>query len=142
MTDIIDVKKKIREILQADSTVTGYVGSRVYIGWFERSFKLPCITIIDVAENGGNAGLGGEMDEYAGTVQIDVWSKESPLERDQLAKAVKAALGSKTNFQSMQASGFVLGSPAVRSLDELDVKPSLYRKSLSFPVLYFTDNYV
>jgi len=141
MTDIIDVKKKIREILQADSTVADYVGSRVYIGWFERSFKLPCITIIDVAENGENAGLGGEMDEYAGTVQIDVWSKESPLERDQLAKAVKAALGNKINFQSMQTAGFVLGSPVVRALDELDVKPLLFRKSLSFTVLYFTDSY-
>jgi len=85
--------------------------------------------------------LGGEKDEYHGTVQVDVWSQEGPLERDQLAKAVKDALCNKTNFQAMQSSGFVLGSPVVRALDELDRKPPLYRKSLSFTVLYFTDSY-
>jgi len=113
----------------------------VYIGWFERRYRLPCVTIVDPIENGEVGMLGGEKDEYYGTVQVDVWSGKGPLERDQLAKAVKAALGSKTNFQSMQASGFVLGSPAVRSLDELDRKPPLYRKSLSFTVHYFTDSY-
>ena len=141
MTDIIDVKKKIREILLADSTVKSLVGSRVYIGWFERSFQLPCVTIIDPSENGEPGMLGGSQDMYNGTVQVDVWSKESPLERDQIVKAVKAALGNKTNFQSMQAAGFVLGSPTIRALDELDAKPPLYRKSLSFTVLYWTDSY-
>ena len=141
MTDIIDVKKKIREILLADSTVSSLVESRVYIGWFERSYELPCITIVDPVENGEVGMLGGEKDEYHGTVQVDVWSQEGPLERDQLAKAIKDALCNKTNFQSMQSSGFVLGSPVVRALDELDRKPPLYRKSLSFTVLYFTGSY-
>ena len=139
--DIMDVKRKIREILQADSAVSSLVESRVYIGWFERQYKLPCITIVDPVENGEVGMLGGEKDEYYGTIQVDVWSGKGPLERDQLAKAVKAALGNKTNFQSMQASGFILSSPVVRSLDELDRKPPLYRKSLRFTVLYFTDSY-
>ena len=141
MTDIIDVKKKVQEILLNDSAVSGVVNDRVYIGWFERSFQLPCITVYDVSENGEPASLGGEMDEYAGTVQVDVWSSKGPLERDQLAKAVKTALGRKVNFQNMQASGFILGSPVVRALDELDVKPPIYRKSLQFTVLYWTDSY-
>jgi len=141
MTDIIDVKEKVRSVLLNDPEVSSLVGSRVYVGWFERSFRLPCVTIYDVSENGEPAGLGGEMDEYAGTVQVDVWSSKGPLERDQLAKAVKAALGKKANFQNMQSSGFMLGSPAVRSLDELDVKPPIYRKSLQFTVLYWTDSY-
>jgi len=142
MTDIIDVKKKIRDILLADTTVSSLVDSRVYIGYFKRSLQLPCITIIDSSENGANADLGGNMDEYASIVQIDVWSEKNPLERDQIVKAVKSALGNKTNFQSMQSSGFVLGSPTIRSLDELDVKPLLYRKSMQFTVLYWTESYV
>jgi len=141
LTDIIDVKKKVREILLADSSVVALVEDRVYIGWYERSFALPCITVFDVSETGEVGMLGGTQDQYNGTVQVDVWSGESPLERDQLAKVVKTALGKKTNFQSMQSSGFVIGSPTVRTLDELDVEPPLYRKSLSFPVLYFTESY-
>jgi len=141
LTDILDVKKKVREVLLADSQVAGMVDDRVYIGWYERRFSLPCITIYDPSENGEPAMLGGAQDQYNGTVQVDVWSGKSPLERDNLAKAVKAALGNKTNFQDMQASGFVIGSPTVRTLDELDVAPPLYRKSLSFPVLYFTESY-
>ena len=140
MTDIIDVKEKIREILLSDSNVFGYVGTRIYIGWFERDFTLPCITIYDPSETGEVGMLGGDKDQYNGTVQIDVWSKD-PLSRDELAKAVKTALGNKTNFQSMQASGFIISSPTVRALDELDVKPPVYRKSLQFTVLYWTDSY-
>ena len=141
MTDIIDVKKKIREILLADSTVKSLVGSRVYIGWLERSFQLPCVTIIDPSENGEVGMLGGEKDEYRSLVQVDVWSEEGPLQRDQLSKAVKASLGKKANFSQMQTAGFVLGSPTIRALDELDMKPPLYRKSLQFTVLYWTDSY-
>ena len=118
------------------------IRDRVYIGWYERNFALPCITVFDVSETGEVGMLGGTQDQYNGTVQVDVWSGKSPLERDQLAKAVKAALGNKTNFQDMQASGFILGSPTVRTLDELDIKPPLYRKRLSFPVMYFTGSYV
>ena len=142
MTDIIDVKKKVREVLLADSQVAALAEDRVYIGWYERNFALPCITVFDVSETGEVGMLGGTQDQYNGTVQVDVWSGKSPLERDQLAKAVKAALGNKTNFQDMQASGFILGSPTVRTLDELDIKPPLYRKRLSFPVMYFTGSYV
>jgi len=142
LTDIIDVKKKVREVLLADSQVAALAEDRVYIGWYERNFALPCITVFDVSETGEVGMLGGTQDQYNGTVQVDVWSGKSPLERDQLAKAVKAALGNKTNFQDMQASGFILGSPTVRTLDELDIKPPLYRKRLSFPVMYFTGSYV
>jgi len=141
MTDIIDVKKKVREILLNDSAVSGVVNDRVYVGWFERNFQLPCVTIYDISENGEVGMLGGEKDLYNGIVQVDVWSRKGPLERDQLAKAVKTALGKKVNFQNMQASGFILGSPAIRALDELDVKPPIYRKSLQFTVLYWTDKY-
>ncbi len=141
MTDIIDVKQSIRNILLSDTNVSAIVGSRVYISWFRREFNLPCVTILDPSENGEPAGLGGAQDMYNGTVQVDVWSRD-PLSRDELAKAVKTALGKKANFESMQADGFVLGSPAIRVLDELDVKPPLYRKSLSFTVLYWTESYV
>ena len=141
MTDIIDVKETVRSVLLNDPEVSSLVGSRVYVGWFERSFRLPCVTIYDVGENGEPACLGGEKDLYNGIVQVDVWSSKGPLERDQLAKAVKSALGRKVNFQNMQASGFILGSPVVRALDELDVKPPIYRKSLQFTVLYWTDSY-
>ena len=142
MTDIIDVKKKIRAVLLADSIVKEYVGNRVYIGWFERRYRLPCITIVDTTETGDAGMLGGERDEYHSTVQVDVWSKNGPLERDQIVKAVKDALGKKENLEDMQSSGFILGSPEIRALDELDVKPPIYRKSLSFTVLYWTDKYV
>ena len=141
MTDIIDIKEKVRSILLNDPEVSNLVGSRVYIGWFQRNFQLPCITICDVSEKGEVGMLGGERDEYHSTVQVDVWSKNGPLERDQIAKAIKNALGKKANFEDMQSSGFILGSPTIRTLDELDVKPPIYRKSLRFTVLYWTDRY-
>ena len=140
MTDIMDVKRKIREILLADSAIKEIVEDRVYIGWFERRFRLPCITIFDPSEFGEPAMLGGVQDQYVGVVQVDVWSRKS-VERDKLAKAAKKALGNKANFKDMQASGFILGSPEVRTLDEIDVKPIIYRKSLRFTVLYWTESY-
>ena len=70
--------------------------------------------------------------------------KSGPLNRDELAKAVKITLGKKANFAAMQAAGFVLGSPSVIALDEPEeeVKPPVYRKSLRFPVTYYSDSYV
>jgi len=141
MTDIIDVKNSIKTILLGDAEVSSLVGSKIHVGWLQRPLNLPCITITDTMENGQVGMLGGEKDEYTSTVQVDVWSGKSPLERDQIAKAVKAALGKKANFETMQSSGFILSSPTIRVLDELDVKPIIYRKSMSFTVLYFTDNY-
>ena len=140
MTDMMDVKKKIREILLADSDIKEIVEDRVYIGWFERRFRLPCITIFDPSELGEPAKLGGAQDQYVGVVQVDVWSRKS-VERDKLARAVKKALGNKANFKDMQSSGFILGAPEVRTLDEIDVKPIIYRKSLRFTVLYWTESY-
>ena len=148
MTDIIDVKKKIRDVLLADAGVSAVVGVKVYIGWLERSFSLPCVTIFDPSEHGEVGMLGGAQDEYNSVVQVDVWcrgdSKSGPLNRDELAKAVKVALGKKTNFAAMQAAGFVLGSPNVVSLDESeeDMKSPVYRKSLRFPVMYYSESYV
>ena len=141
MTDMLDVKRKIREILLSDQAIKEIVGDRVYIGWIERPFRHACITIFDPSERGEPAMLGGTQDQYVGTVQVDVWSRKDPTERDRLAKAVKAVLGRKANFKSMQASGFILGSPEVRTLDELNVKPPIYRKSLRFTVLYWTESY-
>ncbi|RLG56737.1 MAG: hypothetical protein DRN88_03830 [Candidatus Hydrothermarchaeota archaeon] len=141
MTDMMDVKRKIREILLADSAIKEIVEDRIYIDWIERQFRHACITIFDPSEHGEPAMLGGTQDQYVGTVQVDVWSRRDPMERDRLAEAVKAALGRKANFQSMQASGFILGSPEVRTLDEIDVKPPIYRKSLRFTVLYWTESY-
>ena len=146
MTDIKDVKKKIREVLIADASISGIVGSRVYEGWLDRSYALPCITITDVSENGVEAQLGGNMDEYNSTVQVDVWckgtsAKSGPLNRDELAKTVKVALGEKANFQAMRAAGFTLYPPTILPLTETDLKPPVYRKSLRFPVFYFTESY-
>ena len=138
---MMDVKRKIREILLSDPTIKGIVEDRVYIGWIERQFRHACITIFDPSERGEPAMLGGTQDQYVGTIQVDVWSRKDPIERDQLAKAVKAVLGKKANFKSMQTSGFILGSPSIRTLDELDVKPPIYRKSMRLTVLYWTESY-
>jgi len=146
LTDIIDVKKKIQELLLADETIKSLVGSSIHIGWMERGQKFPCITITDPVEKGDVGELGGGVDEYDSVVQVDVWCKESseksgPLNRDELAKQVKVVLGKKTNFQAMQSAGFILSPPLIRSLDELDMKSPVYRKSLQFRVLYHTGSY-
>ena len=151
MTDIVDVKKKVREILLADSGVSAVVGARVNIGWVERplnrTLNVPCITIVDPSEQGEIGMLGGAQDEYNGIIQVDVWckgdGKSGPLNRDELAKAVKVALGKKVNFAAMQAAGFVLSSPSVVALDEPEegVEPPFYRKMLRFPVTYYSDSY-
>ena len=151
MTDVIDVKKKIREILLADTAVSVVVDSRVYVGWIERNniqSLIPSITVFDLSEHGEVGMLGRAQDEYNSIIQVDAWckgdAKSGPLNRDELAKAVKIALGKKANFAAMQAAGFVLGSPSVVALDEPEegVKPPVYRKSLRFPVTYYSDSYV
>jgi len=141
---MIDIKKKIREILLNDEAISSLVEDRVYIGWLERDYELPCITVTDVTESGEPSSLGADCDEYDGVIQVDVWcsadsTKSGVLQRDELAEAVKAALGKKTNLQSMQSAGFILSPPMIRALDELDMKPPVYRKSLQFRVHYWTD---
>ncbi len=151
MTDIVDVKKKVREVLLADSGISAIVGTRISIGWIERplnqTLNVPCITIVDPSENGEVGMLGGAQDEYNSIIQVDVWCKGSSqsgaLNRDELAKAVKVALGKKANFAAMQAAGFILGSPSVVALDEPEdgVEPPFHRKMLRFPVMYYSDSY-
>jgi hypothetical protein len=137
LTDIIDVKKEVRDVLLADTGVSNIVGSQVYIGWFERDFTLPCVTIFDSSETVEPAGIN---DAYDGSsryqfrhaiVQIDCWSSRNPEERDRLQDAVQKCL-----LKSALSSVLFVQEPSIRALDELDVKPLFWRKCLSYRSLF------
>jgi hypothetical protein len=137
LTNIIDVKKEVRDVLLADMGVSSMVGSQVHIGWFERDFNLPCVTIFDPSETVEPAGIN---DAYDGSsryqfrhaiVQIDCWSSRNPEERDRLQDAVQRCL-----LKSSLSAVLFVQEPSIRAIDELDVKPLLWRKSLSYRSLF------
>jgi len=153
MTDIITVKKAILDILKADSTLQNLLGKDkygnipIYHSFIQHRIHKPCITIEDVSDQGEVSSLN---DAYDGTyrfewhfaiIQIDCWSSNGPEERDQIQKAVQKCLLNDSNQQALRSNGIIyLQEPSIRALDEMDVKPPLWRKSLRYRVFYILDS--
>ena len=137
MTDIIDVKKKVRDILSVDQSVSAIIGTRVFIGWIERDYTFPCVTIIDVSDQAEVSGLNQGYDGakryqwHHAIIQIDCWSIKGADERNQLKRAVQKCL-----LRSDAEGVFHIQELMVQSLNEFDVKPPLWRMSLRYNVMY------
>jgi hypothetical protein len=137
MTSIIDVKKKIRDILLADQIVSAIVGTHVFIGWIERGYMFPCVSIVDVSDQAEVSGLNQGFDgvnryqwHYA-VIQVDCWSSKSAEERNQLKRVVQKCL-----LRSDAEDVFHVQEVTAQSLNEFDVKPPIWRMSLRYNVTY------
>lgn len=83
-----DLLKAVRAALIADATVSGYVGSRVSSDWaadLETPFLRLSVPIVKEWED--DCGEGGEHD-----VRVSVFSRGGPVERSQIAAAIRDAL--------------------------------------------------
>lgn len=149
MTSIVDVKSAILNLLKSDVTLQGLVGKdsrgnyAIYQGYIQHEIHKPCVTVEDVTDQAEVAGLNDGYDgskryqwQYA-VIQIDCWSDRHADERDKLQVAVQECLLRKENQDSLYGSGIIyVQEPLVSPLDEVDVKPPLWRKSLRYRVFY------
>jgi len=143
MSTIITVKKAIIDLLKADSTLQSLLTKDakgnwpVYAGIMQHRIHKPCVTLEDISQSGE---LSGFLDSYDGskkyewqfaTIQVDCWSMSRADERDQLQIAVQKCL-----LKNRASQTFFIMEPTLAVLDELDVKPPLWRKSLRYRVFY------
>ena len=143
MTDITSVKKEIIDVLKADPVLQALLTKDqrgewpVYHSFVQHKIHKPCITVEDVT---GQAEVSGLNDAYDGSaryewnhavIQVDCWSSRHAEERDKLQTAVQRCL-----LKNAVGSVLYVHEPTVLALDEMDVKPPLWRKSLRFKVMY------
>ena len=67
-------------------------------------------------------------------IQIDCWSRKHADERDQLQVAVQKCL-----LKNSVTGTVYVQEPNILALDEPDVKPPLWRKSLRYRVFYILE---
>ena len=150
MPDIIDVKRAIIEVLKSDETLRGLLGKDgrndypIYHAFIQHRIHRPCITVEDVTDKAENAGLN---DAFYGdkryqwqhaVIQIDCWSSKNPNERDKLQVAVQKCL--LKNQDLLREKGIIyMQEPLVFPLDEVNVKPPLWRKCLRYHVFYILE---
>jgi hypothetical protein len=133
---VADVKKGIREVLLADPSVVGLVDDRVFLEWALRKAVFPCLSIVEVTDQTEASGLKDSFDGskryqwHHAVIQVDCWSQKSAEERDQLANTVEKCL-----LKNPVEGAIYVQEPAITALDELDVKPALWRKSLRYKVM-------
>jgi len=152
LTSIVDVKAAIINILKSDVTLQGLVGKdsrgnyAIYHGYIQHRIHKPCVTVEDITDQAEVAGLNDAYDgvkryqwQHA-VIQIDCWSDKNADERDRLQVAVQECLLKKENQDALRDSGIIyLQEPLVLPLDEVNVKPPIYRKSLRYHVFYVLD---
>lgn len=143
MSRISAIKNGIVAVLKADSAVQSLLGKDVhgeypvYPSYFLPKKKFPCITVEEITDQ---AEVSGLKDGYDGTkryqwqhaiVQVDCWSAKGQAERNDVADAVMKCL-----LKNSVSDALYVQEPSVTVHDELDVQPSLWRKSLRFKVMY------
>jgi len=140
MSDIIAVKDELRNTLFTDPSVAELVSDRVYLEWIARTAVFPCLSIVEAVDQAEVSGLGDSYDGvyryqwHNAVVQVDCWSNKSADERDKLETTVRKCL-----LKNAVNQVFCVQEPAVAVLDELDVKPPLWRASLRFKVMFATE---
>jgi len=149
MTDIITVKKAILDVLKADKTLQDLLGTDaqgdvpVYHSLIQHRIHKPCVTVEDVTDNGEVSALNDAYDGVSryewhfAVIQIDCWSGRGAEERDKIEAAVQRCLLKGSNQASLRSAGVVsIQEPTIQALDEVDVKPPLWRKCLRYRVFY------
>jgi len=143
MSTIITVKKAIIDLLKADSTLQSLFTKDSYGNWpvyhslVQHELHTPCVTVEDITETGHLSGVddawdGSKRYEWVfAVIQIDCWSSKNADERDQLQVAIQKCL-----LKNRIAEAVCVQEPAIVALDEPDVAPPLWRKSLRYRVMY------
>jgi len=152
MSDIIAVKKAIINLLKADSTLQSLLEKDsngnwpIYHTFVQHSIHKPCITVEDITDQGEVSGLNDSYDGakrygwHLAIIQIDCWSTKHADERDQLQVAVQECFLKGSNQNALRSSGVVyIQDPSILALDEPNVKPLLWRKSLRYSVFYILE---
>jgi len=155
VSDVITVKKAIINLLREDRTIRNLLGEDqrgncpVYHSFVQHVIHKPCITVEDVTDQGEVSGLndgyeipGGyeaprRSEWHHAVIQIDCWSSRNADERDQIQLAVERCLLKGVNQGFLRSKGVVsVQEPLILALDEVDVKPPVWRKSLRYRVFY------
>jgi len=146
MSTVIDVKKAIIDLLKADATLQGLLAKDRFGNWpvyhslVQHRIHKPCLTVEDITERGEVSGLN---DSYDGSkryewvfavIQIDCWSSKHADERDQLQVAVQKCL-----LKNSVTGTVYVQEPSIVALDEPDLKPPMWRKSLRYRVFYILE---
>ncbi len=143
MSDIITVKKAIIDLLKADSNLQSLLTKDpngnwpVYHTLVQHKIHKPCVTVEDITDQSEVSGLNDAYDgskrygwQFA-VIQMDCWSSKHADERDQLQVAVQKCL-----LKNSVSGSIYVQEPSIVALDEPDVKPPLWRKSLRYRVMY------
>jgi len=152
-SSIKQVKIAIIDLLKNDLGIQQILGTDpdgnvpVYHGFEKHRLHKPCITVMDVSENGEVAALNDGFDEeysyewYNTVIQIDCWAVDTSAKmglelRDEISDKIKKAILSGKN--TLRANGWIqqISDAVVVLLDEPDAKPPLWRKALRYRVFY------
>jgi len=146
MSTIITVKKAIIDLLKADSTLQSLLTKDANGNWpiyhslVQHKIHKPCITIEDVTSQGQVSGLNDSYDgskryewQFA-VIQVDCWSSKNAEERDNMEIAVEKCL-----LRNSVSGTLHVHEPTILAVDEPDVKPPLWRKSLRYRVFYLLE---
>lgn len=143
MTTIQDVKKAVIAVLKADVAIQSLLEKDssgnypVYHSFIQHAIHKPCVTVEDVTDQSEVSALNDSYDgakryqwQYA-VIQVDCWSGKNAEERDNLQIVVQKCL-----LKNVLSGVVYCHEPNILALDEMDVKPPLWRKSLRFKVMY------
>jgi len=143
MTTIKDVKQTLLTILKANIVLQDLLKKDsggnwpIYQSFVQHAIYKPCVTIEGITDQAEVSALNDGYDgakryqwQHA-VIQIDCWSMKNAEERDSLAVAVMKCL-----LKNPVSGTIYVQEPTVTALDEMDVKPPLWRKSLRFKVMY------
>jgi len=149
VADIIAVKSAIINLLKGDEAIRSLLGldsrgqTPVYHSLIQHRIHKPCVTVEDVTDSGEVSGLNDAYDGvsryewHLAVIQIDCWSGRGAEERDQIEAAVQRCLLKGSSQASLRSAGVVsIQEPTIQALDEVDVKPPLWRKCLRYRVFY------
>ncbi len=143
ISGIIGVKRAVIDLLKADLTLQSLLTRDlrgqwpIYHSLIQQEVHMPCITVECLTEDAEVSAFNDAFDglkrfEWClAIIQVDCWSRRHAEERDRLATAVEKCL-----LKNPLSGTIYVQDPTVMALDETDVKPPLWRKSLRFKVMY------
>lgn len=143
VSGIIGVKRSIIDLLKSDLTLQSLLTRDlrgqwpIYHSLIQQEAHMPCITVECVTEDTEVPAFNDAFDglrrfEWClAIIQVDCWSRRHAEERDRIAAAVEKCL----LRNPVSGTIYVQGS-TVMALDETNVKPPLWRKSLRFRIMY------
>ena len=129
---MLDLIKKVRDELLSDSTITDFVGTRIYWGFNPQgntNTDFPQVTIMDV--EGPTDSL---FNEYSPDLEIHIWTKgdEKVTRANQIAKRILINIDTK-GFVNIEPKIYQIWKSTAIELFEDDTQT--FHKILTFNVV-------